>query len=136
MVEVHCSTCLRMCKTDMSTCLSMCTTAMCTCLAMLACPTCVRTITNVITSFLSSFARVFPIVLCLGRTLVAISKILLNIPNQLVVYCYSSTSSFTQYQNDAMCRSSNLFFEMFFTMVYLMYISVLFRLTYFNVVVQ
>ena len=24
MVEVHCSTCLRMCKTDMSTCLSMC----------------------------------------------------------------------------------------------------------------
>ena len=28
MVEVHCSTCLRMCKTDMSTCLSMCTTVM------------------------------------------------------------------------------------------------------------
>ena len=116
MVEVHCSTCLRMCKTDMSTCLSMCTTAMCTCLAMLACPTCVRTITTVITSVFSGFARVFLIVLCLERTLVAISKLLLNIPNQLVVYCYSSTSSFTQYQNDAMCRSSTLFFEMFFTM--------------------
>ena len=29
MVEVHCSTCLRMCKTDMCTCLGMCKTDMC-----------------------------------------------------------------------------------------------------------
>ena len=82
MVEVHCSTCLRMCKTDMSTCLRMCKTAMCTRLAMLECPTSVGTITNVITSFFSGFERVFPIVLCLGSTLVAISTILVNIPNQ------------------------------------------------------
>ena len=31
MVEVHCSTCLGMYKTEMCTCLRMCTNAMCRC---------------------------------------------------------------------------------------------------------
>ena len=40
-VEVHCSSCLRMCKTDMCTCLGMCKSDMCMCLGMCKTDMCV-----------------------------------------------------------------------------------------------